>query len=607
VIVPDSGVSDWETDTVKQGQLLYLPRIGHLGLGAGEAILRMAHPFADSGNMYPPAAPGCATLPEMREVNNVAELVRRNAAGDPTGTALLWHNRAVTWAALDAQVDAAARGLARVARTAPTTAPIDGGATAPRVAIALPNIEAFAVVFFGALRAGLVAVPINPGYTGRELRHVLTDCSASVLIATPAVLDALTAPGLDGSVPTVGDMVQFSVGGPTGVAHPFTDLLTPDPADAAPPRADGSSGDPGENDLAVLLYTSGTAGAPKGAMLSHRALLANHRQIAQLDPAPVGPQDVLLLAVPLFHAYGLNSGLCAIAYHGAGGVLVERFDPADALDLIARHGVTAVIGVPPMVLAWAEMNAAAEAFAGVRTVVSGAAPLDAAAARRFFAATARVVHVGYGLTETAPVLTSTLASPYPKPGSIGRPLPGVGLKLVDAAGGEVPLTDDDDDDSPGTPGTPGSDPGEIVVRGANLFSGYWPDGAGGPADEGWWATGDVAYADADGDLFLVDRLGELILVSGFNVYPHEVETVLRAHPGVADAAALGVPDPHTGQAVKAYLVREPGTDATEADIVAFAQRNLARFKCPTSIAFLPALPYSATGKIRKAALRGGVS
>jgi long-chain acyl-CoA synthetase len=206
-------------------------------------------------------------------------------------------------------------------------------------------------------------------------------------------------------------------------------------------------------------------------------------------------------------------------------------------------------------------------------------------------------------------VTSALASPVPKSGSIGRPIPGVDVKLVAADGADIALVgadglvdadalDGDDED-----GTPGTDPGQIIVRGQNLFLGYWPDRHDGPDAEGWWATGDVAYADADGDLFLVDRLGELILVSGFNVYPHEIELVLAAHPAVAEAAVVGVEHPYTGQAVKAFVVLEAGTSASADDLIAHSERNLARFKCPSVIEFVPELPHSATGKVRKGALR----
>jgi long-chain acyl-CoA synthetase len=286
-------------------------------------------------------------------------------------------------------------------------------------------------------------------------------------------------------------------------------------------------------------------------------------------------------------------------------VLVDRFDPAGTLAAVEQHRVSVVIGAPPMFVAWSRLgDQLTRAWASVRLAVSGAAPIDAAAAERFDAATGKRVHQGYGLTETSPVVASTVASTAVKPGSIGQPIPGVELRLVDASGEDVALDGDDDFDDSAS-GSPGTDPGEIVVRGPNVFSGYWPDGAGGPGADGWWATGDVAYADADGDLFLVDRLGELVLVSGFNVYPREVELVLEAHPAVVEAAALGVAHPDTGQTVKAYVVSRPGVEVTAEELLAHCERNLARFKCPTQLEFVRELPHSATGKVRKVALRGG--
>jgi long-chain acyl-CoA synthetase len=421
------------------------------------------------------------------------------------------------------------------------------------------------------------------------LRHVLTDSGASVLVGTPEVIISAA-----GSVP-----------------HPYA---------LNAPVADGRPVDepPGGADLAVLLYTSGTEGSPKGAMLSHRALIANHAQLAQIEPKVVGPDDTVLLALPLSHAYGLNAGLGAVAYHGGRGVLMDHFDPAYALELIARHQVTVLIGVPSMYTAWGllagQRPSIGEAMGSVRVAVCGAAPLDPASSARFTEATGHPVFVGYGLTETAPVLTSALASPgrwslpesgsvsafQPKVGSIGRALPGVELRLVGAESLAVEERWEHE-----SPESPGSDPGEIVVRGPNLFSGYWPDGRDGPDADGWWATGDVAYADADGDLFLVDRIGELILVSGFNVYPREVELVLEAHPGVAEAAALGMPHPLTGQTVKAYVVRAPGSAVTVDELLRHCEGQLARFKCPTVVEFVTGLQHTPTGKIRKVALRDG--
>jgi long-chain acyl-CoA synthetase len=528
----------------------------------------------------------------VQDVRNVADLVRRAAAGDGADRpALSWHDTVLTWGQLDSQVDAVAASLRE------RSGRVHADQVPARVAVALPNVPEFAAAYFGALRAGLVAVPVNPGYTARELRHVLTDMGAEVLVATPAVAEAvagITTPELR-YVYTVGE-------GAAAGAAPFAELLPAGDGETA-----GGAGEPaGGEDLAVLLYTSGTSGLPKGAMLSHRALIANHVQLAELNPPPLTRDDIVLLTLPLFHSYGLNTGLGAIAYHGACGILVERFDPADTLARIKRHGVTVVVGVPPMFTAWSLMgDKLADGFATVRTAVSGAAPLDPATARRFAEVVGRPVYEGYGLTETAPVLTTTLGEKDPKVGSIGRPLPDVEIKLVDAAGNVVGEIDDEgideeyDYDSPGSPGT---DPGVIVVRGPNVFSGYWPDGQDGPDADGWWSTADIAYADADGDLFLVDRVGELIIVSGFNVYPREVELVLAGHPALVEAAAVGVPHPYTQQTVKAYVVRKADATVTAEELIAYCEQNLARFKCPTAIEFVPELPKSATGKVRKGEL-----
>ncbi|MEU8299448.1 AMP-binding protein [Micromonospora sp. NPDC048909] len=513
---------------------------------------------------------------------NLADRVRQAAVAHGDRPALHWRDRTINWSELDDLVTEVAAALA-----AATPAPDAAGHPA-RVAVALPNSPDFVVSYLGALRAGLIAVPVNPGFTAPELRHVLADSGASVLIATDRVRDLVAA---------------------VAAELPALTAVHGRPPTAAVPDAAGFPARGGD-DLAVLLYTSGTEGRPKGAMLSHAVLLANHEQIGRIDPPVVGPADTVLLALPLFHAYGLNSGLGAVVHHGATGVLVDDLGPDAGLAEIARHRASVLVGVPSMVLAWcaADADALAAAMASVRRVVCGAAPLEPAVAARFAEVAGRPVHVGYGLTETAPVLTSTLVGGVPKTGSIGRPLPGVELRLVGADGTDLwrdgaVEPDDDPDELDLTDAAPGTDPGQIVVRGANLFAGYWPDGRGGPDAAGWWATGDVAYADDDGDLFLVDRLGELILVNGFNVYPHEVELALGAHPGVAESAVLGVPHPRTGETVRAYVVRTPGEPVTAEELLAHCARNLARFKCPTGVEFVDALPHSVIGKVRKTQLR----
>ncbi|HEU4349777.1 MAG TPA: AMP-binding protein [Actinoplanes sp.] len=492
------------------------------------------------------------------------DAVRDAARRRPRSVALIAGRTSLTWAELDQRVTAAARRLRGLA-----------GADGARVALVLGNTVDFAVNYFGVLRAGLVAVPLNPGYTADELGFALSDSRAALVVGEPTSEGHLRS----GTTP----------------------LVPPDlgpGADVDPPAVSADQ-------LAVLLYTSGTSGRPKGAMLTHAALVANHDQLDRIEPAVVGPDDVVLLTVPFFHAYGLNTGLGSVAHHGAAGVLVDRFDPAGSLELVARHGATVVVGVPGMYAAWSREPSAGAAMAGLRSAVCGAAPLDPDVAARFTAATGKTLIIGYGLTECAPVLTTTAVSDRTKTGSIGRPLPGVSLRLRTPAGeilwqdGSASPAEDLAELDLSVEDSAGTDPAEIVVRGANLFSGYWPDGHDGPDADGWWPTGDIAYADGDGDLHLVDRIGELILVNGFNVYPAEIERVLDSHPGVAEVAVVGVPDPSTGQVPYAYVVPALDPPPTVAELLVYCAAQLARFKMPRAIELVESLPHSPIGKVRK--------
>ncbi len=499
---------------------------------------------------------------------NLADLVRDAAAADPAKPALLHRDTSLSWSDLDRDVDRFGAGLLDL-----------GLSRGDRVALVLGNTPAFVTAYFGVLRAGLVALPVNTGYTAAEVEHVLTDSGARAVVGHREA-----AAGLHAAMERVGTLehvvIADAADAPAG-AITFDDVVARGAAAPAPYKetADG--------DLAVLIYTSGTSGRPKGAMLTHGALRANLNQCAQIVPLVVDADDVVLLVLPLFHIYALNAGLGAVARHGATGVLVERFDPVETLAEMRRHQVTNVIGAPPMYVAWSMLPDLGDAFTSVRLAVSGAAPLPADVLTRILDVTGHHVFEGYGLTETAPVLTTTLMSQVAKPDSIGRPVPGVELRLVDEQGEEPEE----------------GDPGEIVARGANVFSGYWPDGSGGPDADGWWATGDVAYVDDDGDYHLVDRRTELILVSGFNVYPREVEDVLLQHPDVEEAAVLGIAHPYTGESVKALVVRRSGARLTAEELIAHTGRSLARFKCPTAVEFVDELPHGATGKVSKGRLR----
>ncbi|HEY0403301.1 MAG TPA: AMP-binding protein [Blastococcus sp.] len=501
---------------------------------------------------------------------SLAALVRAAATQRPDAPAVVAGAERLSWAELDAAVDRAAAGYAGRGLT-----------PGERVAVQLPNGLPWLRAALGALRVGLVVVPVNTAYTDPELEYVLSDSGAALLVAAAE------------RGPVAG--VPVCVGPPEAEG--------PLPAVADDPEA-----------LAFLAYTSGTTGRPRGAMLTSGALRANQEQCLALTPPVVRSDDRVLLVLPLFHVYGLNAGFGLVAATGACAVLQETFDPRASLTLMAEEHVTAVPGAPPMFQAWLAAADAAgndaelrRGFAAMRMASSGAAPLPEeiwAAMRERAAVT---VWEGYGLTEASPVVASALATGRAKPNCIGGPLPGVELALRDTATSESGSASDAGSTAGSDDGSTDDEhlegPGEIWVRGPNLFSGYWPDGADGPGADGWLGTGDLAYRDADGDLHLVDRRSDLILVSGFNVYPAEVERVLDAHPAVAESAVIGVPDPRTGSAVRAVVVRSPGEDITFEALQQYAAESLARYKVPTSVHFLPALPHSLTGKVSRARLR----
>jgi long-chain acyl-CoA synthetase len=326
-------------------------------------------------------------------------------------------------------------------------------------------------------------------------------------------------------------------------------------------------------------------------MLSHGNLLANIEQVQAEPERAQDGSDVALGVLPLFHIYGLNVVLGASLAGGSAVLLIERFDPSSALEAIRTHGVTMIAGAPTMWMAWVNLpDVAGDSLSTVRVATSGAAKLPADIAERFRDRFGFGLSEGYGLTEASPVVTSTVGMPDAPYGSIGRPLAGMSLRLVDPDGDDVLV----------------GDPGELWVRGPNVFSGYWNDPeatAAALTPDGWLRTGDVAVVDDDGLLSLVDRAKDLIIVSGFNVYPAEVEDVLIEHPAVEGVAVVGVGHPYSGEAVKAYVVLAEGVAAEEDDVIAFAEARLARYKCPDKVMFVDELPQGAGGKVLRRALR----
>jgi long-chain acyl-CoA synthetase len=428
-----------------------------------------------------------------------------------------------------------------------------------------------------------VAVPLNPTLTEFELGRLIVDAEPVLALVDSTVSSAVATAAPDLALVVIGDS-----GAPAESEGRPADNPGPEPYESF--IASGQAVAATETDpesLALLLFTSGTSGRAKGAMLSHRALLANVANVAAVETPTVRPEDVVLVVLPLFHVYSLNGTLAAIADQAATAVIVDRFDAQGCLEVIRRHGVTNVPGAPPMFTAWSRLANLREAFASVRMLFTGAAPMPPAVTEAIAEACGLPVFEGYGLTEAAPGVTSTVVGGSAKPGSVGRPFPGVELRLLDESG---ELAED-------------GDPGEISIRGANLFSGYWPDAGDGPDAEGWFATGDVGYLDDDGDLVLVDRRKELVIVNGFNVYPSEVEEALVEHPDIDEIAVIGIPNEQTGESVKAYVVARPGSGLEEAAVLDFARTRLARFKSPSTVVIVEELPHSATGKVAKGQLR----
>jgi long-chain acyl-CoA synthetase len=482
--------------------------------------------------------------------------------------ALISRGRSTDYATLRDQVAAYAGGL--------TSLGLEPG---DRLGIVAGTNWYFVATYLAALHAGLVAVPLNPIDPAPALQRELAAVGARAVFVGPA-----GRPSFDGvdiaAVPTLEHIVATE-----GHQHDGAVLLDDLLAHEAIPVVERA-----DTDVAALIFTSGTAGSPKAAMLTHGNLRSNLEQTAEHPGRAMQADDVILGVLPLFHIFGLNVALGGALHAGAAILLIERFDPASALEAIGRHRVTVVTGAPTMWATWAQLpDADPAAFTTVRLAASGASRLDQSVAEAMAQRFGVTVTEGYGLTEASPVVTTSVGVDS-KPGSIGVPLPGVEVRLVDADGDDVLV----------------GDPGEIWVRGPNVFAGYWEDpdaSAVALTADGWLRTGDIAVVDDDGLLYIVDRAKDLIIVSGFNVYPAEVEEVLLEHPGVGAAAVVGVAHPHTGEAVKAYVVVADGRSFEEDEIISFCADRLARYKCPSKVMFVEEIPTGLAGKVLRRQLQ----
>jgi len=483
----------------------------------------------------------------------------------PEQVAIISRNRATTYGTLVDQVAGLRGGLTEL-----------GVQQGDRVALIVGNSRFFVVSYLAIVGLGAVAVPLNPSSPAPELTRELVTVGASTVIIGPAAVNAWRS--IDrADVPLV-QRVIATEGHDIDDAATLTDLIGSAPVPVV---------DVADNHLAVLMFTSGTAGSPRAAMLSHGNMVSNITQVIGTDDS-IHATDIVYAVLPMFHIMGLNVVLGISLAVGATAVLVQRFDPTTALETIRDRKVTVVPGAPPMWVDFSMVDAPADAFATVRTALTGAAKMPEDAMRRLDERFGVKLAEGYGLTEASPIVTSSGGGAR-RPGSVGKVIDGVQMRIVDEFG-EDALD---------------GDTGEIWVSGPNVFQGYLDDPESTAkvlTADGWLRTGDIGTTDSDGFVYLVDRAKDLIIVSGFNVFPAEVEEVLLAHTGVAQVGVIGVAHPHTGEAVKAFIVPERGVHLDEDELIAYCNGELARYKCPTKVLFVDELPRNISGKLLRRSL-----
>jgi long-chain acyl-CoA synthetase len=434
------------------------------------------------------------------------------------------------------------------------------------VAIWLPNSPAFVAGFLATLRLGGVAAPLGVLLTGREIEHRLAIARAAVLITTSALARQLGDVGAVVLAVDAGDL--RGPGGSRAAATARSPVVA---------RAD--------DDVAVLISTSGTTGKPKAAELTHRGLTWN--AAAMVHGLALGPEDVQLGVAPLSHVLGMTGVMNASLISGGAFALTERFDPAAAVALLAQTGTTGVLGAPPMFAALVREARRAGLTHRLRFAMAGGAPLPTSVTRAVEETFGCALSSGYGMSEVGGGITQTPIDVSPKPGSVGPALPGSELRILDLGTGEALGVDV---------------AGEVAVRSPSVMRRYRDDDEATRAAlsaDGWLLTGDIGHLDAEGHLFLVDRKKELIIRSGYNVYPREVEDVLQSYPGVADAAVVGVPDEEHGEEIAALVVPAPGHTLDPEAVKTFAKERLAAYKYPRRIVVVTDLPRSPTGKILK--------
>ncbi|PWW32001.1 long-chain acyl-CoA synthetase [Cytobacillus oceanisediminis] len=507
---------------------------------------------------------------------SMPEMLKEVTAMFPQNNALSFYGRKMTYGELQKAVYGFAASLQA-----------NGVQKGDRVAIMLPNCPQYVIAYYGILAAGAIVTQVNPMLVEREIEHIMNDSGAESLV----VFDAL--------YPRV-----KSVQGNTKLKNLIVVSLQPTESEFSPDKKFDAFLKEGkgqftpvniepEHDLAVLQYTGGTTGRSKGAMLTHRNILANVIQSYEFfkERTKIG-QEKYLTVIPLFHVFGMTACMNFAIYTANESILFPRFDLEEVLNTIKNEQPTVFPGVPTMYVAITNHPRAEEyGINSIETCNSGSAPMPVELLRDFERKTGAKILEGYGLSEASPVTHCNPPFSERKPGSVGIGYPSTEYKVVDLATGSKEV--------------PAGELGEVIIKGPQIMKGYWnmPEETANTLRDGWLYTGDIGRVDEDGFLYIVDRKKDLIIASGYNIYPRDIEEVLYEHPAVQEAVVIGVPDVYRGETVKAVLVLKAGKTVSEEDIISYCKQNMASYKVPAIVEFRDELPKTNVGKILRRALR----
>lgn len=533
---------------------------------------------------YPQGVRPHLEYPEVPAYHMLFEQVQRN----PERTALIFFGKKTSYREMGEQIDRFAAALIRRL----------GIKKGDRVGIILPNCPQNVIATIAIQRAGAIPVQFNPMYVTREIEYQVKDSGCRVMITLDLFWEKVReAGGVEKYIVTgMPDALPIPLKWlfPLKVKAPkiapaanilrFTDLLGESKEGFKPVAVEP------KEDPAVLLYTGGTTGVSKGVILTHSNLAANVTQINEwLQPKP-GQYDTVLVVLPMFHSYGFTAALGYALAAGHTCVLVPKFDPKEILKTIDKYKPTSFPGVPTIYTAlMKDPDISKYDLKSIEMCVSGAAPLPVELMERWEQMTGAKILEGYGLTETSPVTHSNPRFGKRIPGSVGLPYPDTDVRVVD------PETNEE---------LPAGKEGHILLKGPQVMKGYWnkPEETANVLKDGWLYTGDIGRMDEDGYLYIVDRMKDMVIAGGFNIYPREIDEVLYQHPAVLEACSVGVADEYRGETIKAFVVLKPGATATEAEIMEHCKERLAAYKRPREVEFIPELPKSTVGKVLRRVL-----